>query len=128
MGAVRFWGSTCPVDERGYLACAARKLRRFAGVAYRQRRDPCHGEQAVHVPWALRWTTSGPSWVPSRSGARRSQRLSLELEEAEHVVQPDDLGVLLALLRRELAVRALLRELLDARRQIVAAASSAARS
>src|SRR3954462_13084902 len=57
---------------------------------------------------------------PSRSRAHGRQRFSLELEETEHVVQAYDLGVLLALLRRELAFRTLLRQLLDARRQIVA--------
>src|SRR4051812_12853476 len=59
-------------------------------------------------------------WGFSRSGADRPERLSLELDEAEHIVQLNDLCVLLALLRREQTLGALVRELFDSRRQRIA--------
>src|SRR5262245_45032755 len=59
-------------------------------------------------------------WTVSRRSADTAERLSLELEQAEHLVQPNNPRILLALLGSELALGALLRQLLDARRQVVA--------
>src|SRR5262245_14068113 len=59
-------------------------------------------------------------WRSSRGRAQGPELRGLETEEAEHVVQPDDLGILPALFRREQASSALLRQFLDARRQILA--------
>src|SRR5690348_4421036 len=71
-----------------------------------------HGRAAAPRP--------APGPKRSRGGAHGPELLRLKLEDAERVVQTDDLGVLALLVRRELAGRALPRELLDARREVLA--------